>query len=68
MTIIALQKQIEEVRESFRQKLLEAAERPQKVMNSSNGEQQISLYQELILYVQTVIEWCVILSAVVTDE
>jgi len=56
MTIIALQKQIEEVRESFRQKLLEAAERPQKVMNSSNGEQQISLYQELILYVQTVIE------------
>jgi len=44
MTVIAHQKQIEELRESFRQKLLEAERWPQKVINSSNGGQCISLY------------------------
>jgi len=42
MTVIAHQKQIEELRESFRQKVLEAENWPDKVINTFGGRQCMS--------------------------
>jgi len=59
MTVIAHQTQIEELRESFRQKLLEAEKLSEKVILKRNsGGQCISqdlffVSEEMILYVQT---------------